>query len=74
MNYRSFNMVEVNFPIISFAPFIHGTDVEKKAVTHELYNAFHSYGWVYLRDFGISDEEVDMMFAMVCSFIRKISR
>ena len=60
-------MAGSSFPIVSFAPFIHGTDVEKCAVAQELYNAFHTYGWVYLRDFGISDEEVDKMFEMVWS-------
>lgn len=55
-------MAAANFPIVSFAPFLNGTDVEKLAVAQKLHSAFHTYGWVYLRDFGISDEEVDKMF------------
>ncbi|KAK0661119.1 2-oxoglutarate-Fe(II) type oxidoreductase [Lasiodiplodia hormozganensis] len=55
-----------NFPIISFAPFLdpNAPESEQRAVAQKLYDAFHTYGWVYLRDFGISDEEVADMFAL----------
>ncbi|GME54822.1 Oxoglutarate/iron-dependent oxygenase [Neofusicoccum parvum] len=55
-----------NFPIISFAPFldVNAPEAEQRAVAQKLYDAFHDYGWVYLRDFGISDEEVAEMFAL----------
>lgn len=58
-------MVEANFPIVSFQNFISGSEAEKRAVAQELYNAFHTYGWIYLKDFGISADEIDEMFAAV---------
>jgi len=58
-------MVEANFPIVSFQNFISGSVEEKRAVAQELYNAFHTFGWIYLRDFGISQAQIDEMFATV---------
>lgn len=58
-------MASTSFPIVSFQEFLTGSEVEKRAVAQKLYNAFHTYGWVYLKDFGISAEEIDEMFAMV---------
>jgi len=57
-------MVESSFPIVSFAPFLSGSEDGQRKVASELYNAFHTYGWVYLKDFGISQEEIDEMFAV----------
>lgn len=54
------------FPIISFDPFLKGGEAERSKVAEQLYDAFHTYGWVYLKDFGISEEEIDEMFAYVC--------
>lgn len=60
-----------NFPVISFAPFLdpNAPESEQRRVAQELYDAFHTYGWVYLKDFGISDEEVAEMFALVSAFL-----
>lgn len=58
-------MALYNFPIVSFEPFLSGGDAEKRKVAQELYDAFHTFGWVYLKDFGISQEEIDNMFSMV---------
>lgn len=59
-----------NFPVISFAPFLdpNAAESDQRAVAQKLYDAFHTYGWVYLKDFGISDEEVADMFALVSFF------
>ncbi|RFU25467.1 hypothetical protein B7463_g10875, partial [Scytalidium lignicola] len=57
-------MISTSFPIISFQDFRTGAEAEKRVVAQKLYNAFHTYGWVYLQDFGISAEEIDEMFAM----------
>ncbi|KAE8440520.1 hypothetical protein EG329_007402 [Mollisiaceae sp. DMI_Dod_QoI] len=57
-------MAASNFPILSFQEFLTGSGFEKRAVAQKLYNAFHTYGWVYLTDFGITKEEIDEMFAM----------
>lgn len=53
------------FPIISFQPFLTGSKAEQEALAKELYNAFHTYGWVYLKDFGISQEEINESFKYV---------
>jgi isopenicillin N synthase-like dioxygenase len=58
-------MADTSFPLISFQKFITGLEVEKRAVAQELYNAFHTFGWIYLKDFGISTDEIDEMFVMV---------
>lgn len=57
-------MSSLSFPVVSFAPFLTGSESEQRAVAQELYDAFHTYGWVYLKDFGISEEEVQEMFAL----------
>ncbi|CZR66412.1 uncharacterized protein PAC_16313 [Phialocephala subalpina] len=57
-------MATSSFPLLSFQEFLTGSEVEKRAVAQKLYNAFHTYGWVYLQDFGISKEEIAEMFAM----------
>lgn len=58
-------MATSNFPLLSFQEFLTGSEVEKRAVAQKLYNAFHTYGWVYLKDFGITKAEIAEMFAMV---------
>ncbi|KAH8892690.1 Clavaminate synthase-like protein [Thozetella sp. PMI_491] len=54
---------ELPFPVISFAPFLHGSSDDRAVVAKQLYDAFHTFGWVYLKDFDISEEEIDEMFA-----------
>jgi isopenicillin N synthase-like dioxygenase len=56
---------ELPFPIVSFAPFLNGGKAERTIVAQQLYDAFHVYGWVYLKDFGIPEEEIDAMFGRV---------
>jgi isopenicillin N synthase-like dioxygenase len=56
-----------NFPVVSFEPFLHGSEGQQRSVAQELYDAFSVYGWIYLKDFGISQEEVDELFATVNS-------
>jgi isopenicillin N synthase-like dioxygenase len=58
-------MSSTSFPLTSFQEFLTGSEVEKRSVAQKLYNAFHTYGWVYLQDFGISAVEIDEMFTMV---------
>ncbi|EXJ81533.1 hypothetical protein A1O1_07597 [Capronia coronata CBS 617.96] len=53
---------EFPFPIVSFQPFLDGTPEGKKEVADRLYDAFHNFGWVYLKDFGISQSEIEEMF------------
>jgi isopenicillin N synthase-like dioxygenase len=58
-------MADANFPVVSFQKFISGSEAEKRSVAQELYNAFHTFGWLYLKDFGISPDDIDEMFAVV---------
>jgi isopenicillin N synthase-like dioxygenase len=52
-----------NFPVVSFEPFLNGSETEQRKVAQQLYDAFSVYGWIYLKDFGISQHEVDELFA-----------
>ena len=54
-----------NFPVVSFAPFLHGSEDEQRKVIQQLYDAFSVYGWIYLKDFDINQEEIDELFAVV---------
>jgi isopenicillin N synthase-like dioxygenase len=51
-----------NVPMVSFAPFLFGSTAEKREVAQKLYDAFSVYGWVYLKDSGIDQAEVDALF------------
>lgn len=51
--------------VVSFERFINGNDADKRAVAQELYEAFSTVGWVYLKDHGIPQERVDEIFALV---------
>lgn len=54
--------------VVSFDRFINGGDAEKHAVAKQLYDAFSTVGWVYLKDHGIPQERVDEIFALVSDF------
>jgi isopenicillin N synthase-like dioxygenase len=64
-------MSETSFPIVSFKPFLTGTEAEQRKVAQELYDAFHKFGWIYLKDFGINQEEIEEMFAIVRRLIHQ---
>lgn len=51
--------------IVSFDKFIYGSDDDKREVAKQLYDAFSTVGWVYLKDHGIAQERVDEMFGLV---------
>jgi hypothetical protein len=51
--------------IVSFDRFINGSDAEKRAVAKQLYEAFSTVGWVYVKDHGIPQERVDEIFGLV---------
>ena len=51
--------------VVSFDRFIYGNDDDKRAVARQLYNAFSTVGWVYLKDHGIPQERVDEIFGLV---------
>jgi isopenicillin N synthase-like dioxygenase len=51
--------------IVSFERFINGNHEDKRAVARQLYDAFSTVGWVYLKDYGIPQERVDEIFGLV---------
>ena len=56
---------EAEIAIVSFEKFINGSDTEKRAVAGQIYDAFSTVGWVYLKDHGIPQECVDGIFRLV---------
>ncbi|KAF2728858.1 Clavaminate synthase-like protein [Polyplosphaeria fusca] len=54
--------------VVSFERFINGNDEDKNAVAKELYEAFSTVGWVYLKDHGIPQSRVDEIFALAKTF------
>jgi isopenicillin N synthase-like dioxygenase len=51
--------------IVSFSKFLNGDDADKRAVAKEIFNAFSTVGWVYLKDHGIPQSRVDEIFELV---------
>ncbi|KAH4116522.1 hypothetical protein HBH47_166230 [Parastagonospora nodorum] len=54
--------------VVSFDKFINGGDAEKRAVAKQLYDAFSTVGWVYLKDHGIPQERVEEIFRLAKTF------
>lgn len=51
--------------VVSFERFLQGDADDKHAVAQEIYDAFSSVGWVYVKDHGIPQERVDEIFTLV---------
>ncbi|KAH7137971.1 hypothetical protein B0J11DRAFT_545880 [Dendryphion nanum] len=49
-------------PIVDFGKFLNGTDEEKKIVGKEIDDAFRNVGFVYLKNHGVSAQEVAQCF------------
>ncbi|KAF2792882.1 Clavaminate synthase-like protein [Melanomma pulvis-pyrius CBS 109.77] len=54
--------------VVSFERFINGDDADKRAVAKELYEAFSTVGWVYLKDHGIPQTRVEEIFELAKRF------
>lgn len=53
-------------PVLSFAPFLKGAnEKDQQELAAKMNDAFSTVGFVYLKDYGIPDEEVQKMFATV---------
>jgi isopenicillin N synthase-like dioxygenase len=50
---------------VSFAPFIHGNAADRQAVAQEIFEAFSTVGFVYVKDHGIAQDRVDEIFGLV---------
>ena len=53
-----------SLPIIDFAPFLSpsSTMLDKLAVGKQLVYAFHEFGFIYLKNFGVDQTKSDSMF------------
>jgi isopenicillin N synthase-like dioxygenase len=51
--------------VVSFDKFLTGDRAAQKAVAREVYDAFSSVGFVYIRDHGIAGTRVEEIFALV---------
>lgn len=50
---------------VSFAPFLHGNAADRQAVAQEIFEAFSTVGFVYVKDHGIAQDRVDAIFGLV---------
>lgn len=57
--------VNHNIPVVSFAPFFSGSREDQHAVAQKVYDAFSTVGFIYLKDHGIPQDEVDAIFEEV---------
>lgn len=60
--------VATDIPIVSFAPFLSGSKAEQATVAQQVYNAFSTVGFIYLKDHGIPSSEVEAVFKEVGSY------
>jgi isopenicillin N synthase-like dioxygenase len=59
------NMTEAtDIAVVSFDKFMNGDGGEKRAVAKQLYEAFSTAGWLYLKDFGIPQERTEEIFRL----------
>ena len=62
--------MESPIPIIDMGPFIGGSDDEKAAVAAQIHEAATTAGFIYLKNFGISEDTKAMAFAIAKAFFR----
>lgn len=43
--------------VVSFERFLNGDDKARREVAREIYDAFSSVGWVYIKDHGVDSED-----------------
>jgi isopenicillin N synthase-like dioxygenase len=59
--------------VMSFDRFLYGDKDDRLAVAGEVYNAFSTVGWLYLKDHSIPQSAVDEIFASVIfSFLTRL--
>jgi len=61
----------MEIPVIDFGTFVNGTSEERKAVSNELIGHVKEYGFVYLKNYGLSNELVQKMFDLSKNFFQK---
>jgi isopenicillin N synthase-like dioxygenase len=61
----------MDIPVVDFEPFLKGTREDRTAVSNELIAHMKEYGFVYLKNYGMSNEVVEKMFKMSKEFFQK---
>jgi isopenicillin N synthase-like dioxygenase len=61
-------------PVVDFASFLNGDEIEKAKVAGELDKAFRNVGFVYLRNHGVKMERVEECFKWVGDFVLQFHR
>jgi isopenicillin N synthase-like dioxygenase len=62
------NSEATQIPIIDFEPFIQGNAEAKRAVADQIYQACHEFGFMYLKNHGISEAELAQLFTQIQLF------
>lgn len=52
-------------PVVSFEKFLTGKRDDQKQVAKQVYDAFSTVGFIYLKDHGIPQTRVDEIFELV---------
>ncbi|KIW11138.1 hypothetical protein PV08_10438 [Exophiala spinifera] len=55
-------------PVVSFERFLKGTRADQQEVAKQVYDAFSTVGFIYLKDTGISQARVDEIFELAETF------
>ncbi|KAK6387737.1 hypothetical protein LTS17_001006 [Exophiala oligosperma] len=55
-------------PVVSFEKFLTGTRADQEQVAKQVYDAFSTVGFIYLKDTGISQARVDEIFELAKTF------
>ncbi|KAK4942569.1 hypothetical protein LTR10_017698 [Elasticomyces elasticus] len=55
-------------PIVSFEKFLTGNRADQQQVAQQVYDAFSTVGFIYLKDYGIPQSRVDEVFALAKTF------
>ncbi len=59
-----------NIPIIDFGQYLNEEESKKLQVSKELLDAIQTYGFVYLKNFGISNDLIKKMFELSKAFFK----
>ena len=58
---------ETTIPIIDMNPFLDGTQEGRQLVAQEIYRAAHEVGFLYLKNFGMSEDLLEAAFKVAHS-------
>lgn len=64
--------MSANIPVVSFAPFLSGNKEERQKVAQQVYDAFSTVGFIYLKDHGISQSDVEQVFQEVSLILHHV--